>query len=156
MVNFFAVCGCCTRTDIVREHLEDTLRICDVSAMGLYFHKYPLLSPPLPPFIREQNLFKSSLSFVYLPYTQKTCACTDYIKDIQISLLPYNLTIKAPYLFSLRTSTPLVLSCEFDINSVLIENHGPDWFYFLINLHIRLKYDVISYITRCRKFQNLR
>ena len=33
MVNF---CGCCTRTDIVREHLEDTLRICDVSAMGLY------------------------------------------------------------------------------------------------------------------------
>jgi hypothetical protein len=35
MVNFFAVCGCCTRTDIVREHLEDTVRICDVSAMGL-------------------------------------------------------------------------------------------------------------------------
>jgi Zn ribbon nucleic-acid-binding protein len=33
---FCAVCGCCTRTDIVREHLEDTLRICDVSAMGLY------------------------------------------------------------------------------------------------------------------------
>jgi hypothetical protein len=33
MVNF---CGCCTRTDIVREHQEDTLRICDVSAMGLY------------------------------------------------------------------------------------------------------------------------
>ena len=25
-----------TRTDIVREHLEDTLRICDVSAKGLY------------------------------------------------------------------------------------------------------------------------
>ena len=36
MVNFCAVCGCCTRTDIVRERLEDTLRICDVSAMGLY------------------------------------------------------------------------------------------------------------------------
>jgi hypothetical protein len=36
MVNFCAVCGCCTRTDIVQEHLEDTLRICDVSAMGLY------------------------------------------------------------------------------------------------------------------------
>jgi hypothetical protein len=35
MVNFCALCGCCTRTDIVREHLEDTLRICDVSAMGL-------------------------------------------------------------------------------------------------------------------------
>jgi hypothetical protein len=35
MVNFCAVCGCYTRTDIVREHLEDTLRICDVSAMGL-------------------------------------------------------------------------------------------------------------------------
>jgi hypothetical protein len=35
MVNFCAVCGCCTRTDIVREYLEDTLRICDVSAMGL-------------------------------------------------------------------------------------------------------------------------
>jgi hypothetical protein len=36
MVNSCAVCGCCTRTDIVREHLEDTLRICDVSAKGLY------------------------------------------------------------------------------------------------------------------------
>jgi hypothetical protein len=36
MVNSSAVCGCCTRTDIVREHLEDTLRICDVSAKGLY------------------------------------------------------------------------------------------------------------------------
>jgi hypothetical protein len=36
MVNSCAVCGCCTRTDIVGEHLEDTLRICDVSAMGLY------------------------------------------------------------------------------------------------------------------------
>ena len=36
MVNFCAVCSCCTQTDIVREHLEDTLRICDVSAMGLY------------------------------------------------------------------------------------------------------------------------
>jgi hypothetical protein len=35
MVNFVSVCGCCTRTDIVRQHLEDTLRICDVSAMGL-------------------------------------------------------------------------------------------------------------------------
>jgi hypothetical protein len=35
MVNFCAVCGCCTRIDIVREHLEDTLRICDVSAKGL-------------------------------------------------------------------------------------------------------------------------
>jgi hypothetical protein len=35
--------GCCTRTDIVREireHLEDTLRICDVSAMGLYDDDY--------------------------------------------------------------------------------------------------------------------
>ena len=32
MVNFRAICGCCTRTDIVREHLEDTVRICDVSA----------------------------------------------------------------------------------------------------------------------------
>jgi hypothetical protein len=36
MVHFCAVCSCCTRTDIVREHLEDTLRICDVSAKGLY------------------------------------------------------------------------------------------------------------------------
>jgi hypothetical protein len=35
MVNFCAVFGCCTRTDIVREHLEDTRKICDVSAMGL-------------------------------------------------------------------------------------------------------------------------
>jgi hypothetical protein len=32
MVSFCAVCGCCTQTDIVREHLEDTR---DVSAMGL-------------------------------------------------------------------------------------------------------------------------
>ena len=39
MVNSCAVCGCCTRTDIVREHLEDTLRICDVSAKGLYHNK---------------------------------------------------------------------------------------------------------------------
>jgi hypothetical protein len=38
MISFCAVCGCCTRTDIVREHLEDTLRICDVSAKGLYIH----------------------------------------------------------------------------------------------------------------------
>ena len=38
MVNFFrCMYGCCSaRTDIVREHLEDTLRICGVSAMGLY------------------------------------------------------------------------------------------------------------------------
>ena len=36
MVNFCAVCACRTRIDIVREHLEDTLRICDVIAMGLY------------------------------------------------------------------------------------------------------------------------
>ena len=35
MVNFCAVSGCCTRTDIVREHQEDTGRICDVSSMGL-------------------------------------------------------------------------------------------------------------------------
>ena len=39
MVNSCAMCGCCTRTDIVREHLEDTLRICDVSAKGLYRYK---------------------------------------------------------------------------------------------------------------------
>ena len=38
MVNFCPVCGCCTRTDIASKHLEDTLRICDVSAMGLYRH----------------------------------------------------------------------------------------------------------------------
>jgi hypothetical protein len=38
MVNSCAVCGCCTRTVIVREHLEDTLRICDVSAKGLYLN----------------------------------------------------------------------------------------------------------------------
>jgi hypothetical protein len=36
MVNVCAVCGGCTRIDIVREHLEDTIRICDVSGMGLY------------------------------------------------------------------------------------------------------------------------
>jgi hypothetical protein len=36
MVNFLAVRGCCTRTDIVREQLEDIQTICDVSAMGLY------------------------------------------------------------------------------------------------------------------------
>jgi hypothetical protein len=34
MVNSCAVYGCCTRTDIVREHLEDTLRICDVMCKG--------------------------------------------------------------------------------------------------------------------------
>ena len=34
MVIFCAVCDGCTQTDIVREHLEDTLRICDVNAMG--------------------------------------------------------------------------------------------------------------------------
>jgi hypothetical protein len=47
MVNSSAVCGCCTRTDIVREHLEDTLRICDVSAKGLYvnYSIFILLSP---------------------------------------------------------------------------------------------------------------
>ena len=44
MVNFCAVCGCCTRTDIVREHLENTLRICDVSAMGLYAVFYKIIS----------------------------------------------------------------------------------------------------------------
>jgi hypothetical protein len=37
MVHFCAVCGCCTRTDIVMEHLEGTLRICDVSGMGLQY-----------------------------------------------------------------------------------------------------------------------
>ena len=36
MVHFWAVCGCCTRTYIVRKHLEDTLRICDVSAIRVY------------------------------------------------------------------------------------------------------------------------
>jgi hypothetical protein len=36
MVNFCAVCGCCTRTEIVREHLEDTLKICDVSAIVMH------------------------------------------------------------------------------------------------------------------------
>jgi predicted transcriptional regulator len=41
MVNSCAVCGCCTRTDIVREHLEDTLRICDVSAKGLLSNLFP-------------------------------------------------------------------------------------------------------------------
>ena len=41
---FALYCGCCTRTDIVREHLEDTLRICDVSAMGLYVVTYIYLS----------------------------------------------------------------------------------------------------------------
>jgi hypothetical protein len=35
MVNVCAVRGCCTRTDIASEHLEDTLRICDVSVMSL-------------------------------------------------------------------------------------------------------------------------
>ena len=40
MVNSCAVCGCCTRTDIVREYLEDTLRICDVSAMVYSFERY--------------------------------------------------------------------------------------------------------------------
>ena len=55
MVHFCAVCGCCTRTDIVREHLEDTLRICDVSAMGLYVKKF-LNSDSLTP-IRIEKFF---------------------------------------------------------------------------------------------------
>ena len=42
MVNFCAVCGCCTRTDIVREHLEDTLRICDVSAKAVCVLRHEL------------------------------------------------------------------------------------------------------------------
>jgi hypothetical protein len=45
MVNSCAVCGCCTRTDIVREHLEDTLRICDVSAKGLCLQFFFSLTP---------------------------------------------------------------------------------------------------------------
>ena len=52
MVNSCAVCGCCTRTDIVREHLEDTLRICDVSAKGLY-----QLLPSMFDYIREKEIF---------------------------------------------------------------------------------------------------
>ena len=51
MVHYCAVCGCCTRTDIVREHLEDTLRICDVSAKGLlriFGITRARLSPALP------------------------------------------------------------------------------------------------------------
>ena len=55
MVNFCAVCGCCTQTDIVREHLEDTLRICDVSAMGRYMKKF-LNSDSLRP-IRIEKFF---------------------------------------------------------------------------------------------------
>jgi hypothetical protein len=35
MVKVWAICGCCTRTDIVSEHLEATLRICEVSVMSL-------------------------------------------------------------------------------------------------------------------------
>jgi hypothetical protein len=38
------VCGFCTRTDIVREHLEDNLRICDVSAKGLLLRPRFVLS----------------------------------------------------------------------------------------------------------------
>jgi hypothetical protein len=34
MVNFYTVCGCYTGTDIVREHLEDTLRICDANSFS--------------------------------------------------------------------------------------------------------------------------
>jgi hypothetical protein len=49
MVNSCAVCGCCTRTDIVREHLEDTLRICDVSAKGLYIFRVVHFTGPPPP-----------------------------------------------------------------------------------------------------------
>ena len=44
MVNSCAVCGCCTRTDIVREHLEDTLRICDVSAKGLFLTTFTVFT----------------------------------------------------------------------------------------------------------------
>jgi hypothetical protein len=73
MVNSCAVCGCCTRTDIVREHLEDTLRICDVSAKGLLlklnFYKInrsPTLNPsltltPNPNLLRVRKVGKKSL-----------------------------------------------------------------------------------------------
>jgi hypothetical protein len=53
MVNSCAVCGCCTRTDIGREHLEDTRRICDVSAKGLLPPKIIKLSAAI--FCRRRN-----------------------------------------------------------------------------------------------------
>jgi hypothetical protein len=62
MVNFCAVCGYCTRTDIVREHLEDTLRIGDVSAMGLFRSGSVLLQeePQYP----EKTFFCRGLSIL--------------------------------------------------------------------------------------------
>ena len=83
MVNSCAVCGCCTRTDIVREHLEDTLRICDVSAKGLFYNSDVIGArlepcapgPALPPgasgywiYIRQISLtfVNSSITTKYL------------------------------------------------------------------------------------------
>jgi hypothetical protein len=65
MVNFCAVCGCCTRTDIVREHLEDTLRICDVSAMGLL--------------VRAERLkFRVQVLYIFLDLARGSCEKCNY------------------------------------------------------------------------------
>jgi hypothetical protein len=67
MVNFCAVCGCCTRTDIVREHLEDTLRICDVSAMGLveHFNFFQCIFLQYLPTRFNRCLFSITFSFLF-------------------------------------------------------------------------------------------
>jgi hypothetical protein len=69
MVNFCAVCGCCTRTDIVREHLEDALRICDVIAMGLLpFILNNESEAPLPRKYSGRN-YQAGV-FITIPYNQ--------------------------------------------------------------------------------------
>jgi hypothetical protein len=61
MVSFCAVCGCCTRTDIVREHLENTLRICDVSAMGLFMHQKKKIASKVAAKLQAQVLKQALL-----------------------------------------------------------------------------------------------
>jgi hypothetical protein len=69
MVNFCTVCGYCTRTYIVREHLEDTLRICDVSTMGLYATCLPSIG--LPGFQSAQFRIAWFLSIILVLLTSR-------------------------------------------------------------------------------------
>jgi hypothetical protein len=84
MVNFCAVCGCCTRTDIVREHLENTLRICDVSAMGLYsnsilmFINFPKRSTCKCHARWSESTYINIASYINIPYQSETFGGEDF------------------------------------------------------------------------------
>ena len=89
MVNFCTVCGCCTQTDIVREHLEDTLRICDVSLLCYYFpNVYPNLPCQLSPVGGNRRtrrkpttfgraLTDESIAIIKLAISEVKGACSD-------------------------------------------------------------------------------